>query len=571
MFHPHPPADFPARSFRRPVCDSVDGAGPMSYTPSMIYDLAIIGGGINGTGVARDAALRGLRVALFEREDWGAGTTGASTRMIHGGIRYLLYDVPTTRTSSEDAARVRRIAPHLTFRIPFLWPLYSRGGFMAEATEAFLSAYDPYAKRKGGLRHTRLSAEDARKIEPGLAPEIQAALTLDEWGVDVFRLAALNALDAREAGADLFAHTEVVGFLHSGRDVRGVRVRDRLDGRERDVEAQIVINAGGPWAGKIAALADATVALRPGKGIHVTFERRIGNYGMILEGVDGRTIFLVPHGAETILGTTDDDYYGDPARADYDVTRDEIAYVIEAAARAIPQARQWRPLRAWAGVRNTLFEWGVDADSLSRRHEVIDHETRDGIAGLLSLAGGKLASYRLFAEEATDKVIEKLGRPSRPCVTGHRPLPGAEPEPDFMALAREYPLPPTALERIWRRLGGRLRDALAGATATDLAPLCRSEAVTAAEIRYAVHIEGCRTLEDLRRHTHLGAGGCDGLDCAAPAALLMAELLAWSPNRVRAELDEFMDRRWISRRPVLRGATLAQEEVLRGFFPTDPD
>src|SRR5690606_13159528 len=165
------------------------------YTPlDMLYDLAIIGGGINGTGVARDAALRGLGVAIIEREDWGCGTTGSSTRMVHGGMRYLLYDIPTTRKSSEDAARVRRIAPHLTFRIPFLWPILGQSRFMAEAMDAFLSAYDRYGKLKGGLRHARLSAEDARRIEPGLAPEVQGALTLDEWGVDVYRLAALNAL-----------------------------------------------------------------------------------------------------------------------------------------------------------------------------------------------------------------------------------------------------------------------------------------------------------------------------------------------------------------------------------------
>ncbi len=551
-------------------CARVDGASSPAYThETMLYDLAIIGGGINGTGVARDAALRGLRVAIFEREDWGCGTTGSSTRMVHGGVRYLLYDVPTTRHSSEDAARVRRIAPHLTFRIPFLWPLYGQSRFMTEATEAFLTAYDRYAKLKGGLRHARLSAEDARRIEPGLAPEVRGALTLDEWGVDVYRLSALNALDAHEAGADLFPHTEVVDFLYDGRTVRGVRVRDRLDGGERDVEARLVLNAGGPWAGRIASMADATVRLRPGKGIHVTFERRIGNYGMILEGVDGRTMFLVPHGAETIVGTTDDDYYGDPARVDLEVTNDEVSYVIEAAARAIPQAREWRPLRAWAGVRNTIFEWGVDADALSRRHEIIDHETRDGVPGLLSLAGGKLASYRVFAEEATDRILEKLGRPPVACETGIRPLPGAEPEPDFRALAAGLPLPAAAIERIWRRLGGRLHGVFAGAEAGDLVPICRSEAVTPAEIRHAVQVEGCRTLEDLRRHAHVGAGSCDGLDCAAPAAHLMAELLGWTPERTHAEIEAFMDRRWIGRRPVLHGATLAQEELTRGVYASE--
>jgi glycerol-3-phosphate dehydrogenase len=534
----------------------------------MLYDLLVIGGGVNGAGIARDAALRGLSVALFEREDWGAGTTGHSTRMIHGGVRYLLYDVPTTAHSSEDAGRIRRIAPHLTWRIPFLWPLYPGNAIRRELMDAFLGAYDPHAVRKGGLRHARLTAAEARVLEPGLAPDLAGALTLDEWGCDVFRLSSANALDARERGASVHPHTEVIELLFtgSGRTVRGARVRDLLDGREWDVEARLVVNAGGPWADRVASLAGVQVAMRPGKGVHVTFERRIGNYGLILEGKDGRTMFLVPHGAETIVGTTDDDYYGDPSHVDLEITSDEVAYVIEATARALPQARRWRPLRAWAGVRNTLFEWGVEADDLSRRHEILDHEARDGVGGLISIVGGKLAAFRQQSEDAVDLVLRKLGGAHVACATGEVPLPGAEPEPDFIALAREIPLPPASLERIWRRLGSRLRDALRTTDPDDLAPVCRSEAVTAAEIRYAVTVEGCRTLEDLHRHARVAAGSCDGSDCLAPAALLMSELLGWPPERTRQEMERLLDRLWITRRPALQGATIAQEELLRGLW-----
>jgi glycerol-3-phosphate dehydrogenase len=529
----------------------------------LTYDLAIIGGGINGAAVARDAAMRGLSVALFEREDWGAGTTGSSTRMIHGGVRYLLYDIPTTRISSQDAGRIRRIAPHLTWRIPFLWPLYPGSRFMREATQAFLSAYDVHAAHKGGLQHARLDADQARLVEPGLAEDVEGALTLDEWGCDVYRLAAINALDAKERGADVHSHTEVTGMLRSGGDVAGVQVRDRITGQRRDVHARVVINAAGPWVPAVAELAGTPVPMRPGKGIHVTFERRIGNYGLILEGVDGRTMFLVPHGAETIVGTTDDDYYGDPANVDLTINRDEIEYVIESAARALPQARHWRPLRAWAGVRNTIFEWGVGSDGLSRRHEVVDHAARDGVAGLLSIVGGKLAAYRIQAEETVDAALQQLGRPPVPCTTGDVPLPGAEDEPDFIALSTKIPLPPAALERVWRRVGSRLHQVFQHASPADLAPICRSEAVTEAEIRYAVDVEGCRTLDDLFRHVHVGAGSCDGSDCDATAAQIMMELLDWSPDRMVEELENFRDRRWTQRRPVLRGAQLAAEEVLR--------
>src|SRR5690606_16506595 len=181
----------------------------------------------------------------------------------------------------------------------------------------------------------------------------------------------------------------------------------------------------------------------------------------------------------------------------------------------------------------------------------------------------KLASYRIQAEEAIDLALRKLPRPraatrSAASRTGELPLPGAEQEPDFIALAREIPLPPAALERIWRRHGARLRDIFRDAGPDDLAPICRGEAVTAAEIRYVVDVEGCRTLGDLFRHAHVGAGPCDGSDCAAPAALLMSELLEWTPEHTRAELEEFRNDRWAERRPVLRGATIAAEEVMRG-------
>jgi glycerol-3-phosphate dehydrogenase len=485
--------------------------------------------------------------------------------MIHGGLRYLLYDVPTTRVSNQDAGRIRRIAPHITWRIPFLWPLFPGRPFFHEATEALLSAYDVHARHKGGIQHTRLSREEAHSIEPGLAPEIAGAVTLDEWGVDVFRLAAINALDAKERGAELFSHTEVVELLLSGRDVRGVRCFDLIDKRTFDIEADLVINATGPWAGRVAEMADVQVKMRPGKGVHVTFERRIGNYGLILEGVDGRVMFLVPHGAETIVGTTDTDFYGDPGRVDLDISHDEVAYVIEAAARALPQARSWRPIRAWAGVRNTLFEWGVDSDDLSRRHEVLDHATRDNVGGLLSVLGGKLAAYRIQSEEAVDVAIKKLGRPATASRTGELPLPGAAEAPDFMVLSEVLHVPAWALERVWRRVGDRVNTIFANQSSTSRAPICRSEAVTGAEIEYAVGVEGCRTLEDLRRHTHVAAGGCDGVDCAYASAHYMAGLLGWPADRIEMELEQFLNERWIGRRPVLRGTTLAQEEIWRGY------
>jgi glycerol-3-phosphate dehydrogenase len=319
--------------------------------------------------------------------------------------------------------------------------------------------------------------------------EVEGALTLDEWGCDVFRLAALNALDARDAGAQLLARTEAESFVFSGSSVRGVRVRERdvarsarsrRDGRER----------GGAVGRIVAERAGARVQMRLGKGIHVTFERRIGNYGLILEGVDGRTMFLVPHGAETIVGTTDHDYYGDPAHVEREITRDDVAYVIESAARALPQATRWRPLRAWAGVRNTLFEWGVVSESLSRRHEIIDHAARDGVDGLVSVVGGKLAAYRIQAEETVDLLMRRLGRSParvrdrRPTAAGRRAGTG------LRRAVGAHRLPGATLERVWRRHGSRIAMIFDGAGPDELAPVCRAEGVTAAELRFVIERGG---------------------------------------------------------------------------------
>ncbi len=185
-----------------------------------MYDLIVIGGGVNGTGIARDAAMRGLSVALFEREDFGVGASGNSSWMIHGGLRYLLADPSVTRESSTDSGYIQRIAPHLIFRIPFLYPVLEGGRGSRLATRAYLygaqayvGLYDRYQKLKRGKPSTRLSGEEARRLEPLLRPDVVGAVTLDEWGIDAYRLCVLNALHARDLGARLHTYTEVVGLL----------------------------------------------------------------------------------------------------------------------------------------------------------------------------------------------------------------------------------------------------------------------------------------------------------------------------------------------------------------------
>jgi glycerol-3-phosphate dehydrogenase len=420
----------------------------------------VIGGGINGAGIARDLAMRGVRVVLVEKGEFGSGTSWASSGMIHGGLRYLQQDPEVTYHSCVDSGAIQRIAPHLVFRIPFLMPVFPEDPIGAELVEIGLEMYDRYQPLKNGKPHTRLTPRQALELEPALSKEIECAFTLDEWGVDSARLCAANALDAAERGAGVFTHTEVVGLLGepgSGR-VTGARARDRIRGDEITIEADLTMNAAGPWAPEVAELTGVRLRLRPGKGVHLVFERRVSNLAIYAKGIDGRDMFTLPHEQNSMAGTTDDDYYGDLDRVE--THEDEVAYVLEAMERSIPSIRSHRILHAIQGVRPTLFGFGAYEDELSRDYEVTDHGARDGAPGFFSITGGKLAAYRLMAEDATDRLCAVLGV-KEPCRTAATPLPGGDAPVDFRALADRYRIGVPAALRLGFRHGSRCTAVLA--------------------------------------------------------------------------------------------------------------
>lgn len=533
------------------------------------YDVIILGGGVNGTGTARDCAMRGLSVLLLEKADFGVGASGNSSGMIHGGIRYMLSDRKVTALAARDSGYIQRIAPHLLFRIPFLMPFAARGeaATLAEraawyATEVYVGTYDLFQPLKRGKPSTRLSPEELYRLEPGLRPGLAGAVTLDEWGIDAFRLCALNALSARGHGAELRTWTEARALLLEGGRVRGVRWRDALTGEEGEARAPVVFNAAGAWSPALARASGVEVPMRPGKGVHLTLDRRWSNYGVICSAVDGRQMFLMPHEGESIVGTTDDDYYGDPD--DLGATHDEVAYLLEGAASYVPGVRRARVTRAWCGLRTTLRAYGPNEDALSREHQLLDGAAQ-GAAGLLSIVGGKLASYRAQSEEATDRIERLLGRPVTPCRTHLEPLPGGDEPCDPAALARRYPVAAPVAARLAYRHGSRAQEicALVEDDPRLGLVLCRDEAILAAEVVYCARHEQVRRLQDLRRRCRLAVGACGGLDCARLGAQLAGRELSWPADRIREELHDLLDQGWRERRPVLDGVQLAQEELIR--------
>jgi glycerol-3-phosphate dehydrogenase len=524
----------------------------------------VIGGGINGTGIARDLALRGVPCLLAERRELGSGTSWASSGMIHGGLRYLQKDPEVTQHSCVDSGAIQRIAPHLVFRIPFLMPVFPDDPLGPELVEIGLEMYDRYVPLKNGRPHTRLTRAQALALEPALSDRIECAFTLDEWGVDAARLCVANALDAADRGATVLTHTEVVEILRepSGR-VTGARLVDRIRGDEAIVEAELVMNATGPWAPRTAGLACEELRLRPGKGIHLVFERRVSNLAIYAKGVDGRDMFTFPHEQNSMAGTTDDDYYGDLDRID--VTEDEVAYVLQAMQRSIPGIREHRILHAIQGVRPTLFGFGAYEDELSRDYAIVDHGESGGAPGFFSITGGKLASYRLMAEDAANRLCARLGV-CEPCRTAQLPLPGGEAPADLPALARRFRIGLAAATRLGFRHGARARAVLeAGedAHARGRRTVCACEPVLDAELRHAARAEGLRKLTDCTLRVRLGVGACQGAGCAASAAAVLSEELGWDAPRAMREVAELAAQRWRAVAPVLSGAQVAAMEIHR--------
>jgi glycerol-3-phosphate dehydrogenase len=534
----------------------LEGEGP---APGAI-DCVVIGGGVTGAGLARDLALRGVSVLLLEKGDWGGGASGSSTWLVHGGPRYLAYDWDTTRRSCEDAGHIARIARHMVHRCVFLLPVLPGDRMGVERLETIMEVYDRFQPLKGSRPHVRLSGEEARRLEPGLSPAVTAAVTVEEWGVDPHRLAWANVLDAVRSGAHALNHSRVEAVLRDGARVVGVRYRGP-DGQSVEARARVVVNAAGPWAPGVAALAGARVELRPTKGVHIVYDRRLSNFAISAEAVDGRDLALVPHGPITLLGTTDDDSYGDPDMLD--VLPDEIDYLLQAAERVFPSIREHRPVRATAGVRPTLFQWRVNEDRLSRGFEVLDHERSDGAPGLLTVAGGKLSMYRLMAERAADAVCARLGVRAT-CQTAGRPLPGAGSDPPpVRELVAEHGISALAAARLLERHGSDAPEVLQDPRRGRL--VCRCEALTEAELVHAARHEQVRTLSDAFRRVGLAAGPCAGGGCAERAAEVIGAELGWSPSQRREACDELVIATWRGRAPVMDRWGWAQEELAYGM------
>jgi glycerol-3-phosphate dehydrogenase len=467
---------------------------------STSFDLVIIGGGIIGAGIARDAAMRGLSVALFEKADYGGGTTAGSTRLIHGGLRYLeMFDFRLVRIDLREREILLRIAPHLVRPLAFVLPFYDRSLFYRLRMRIGLWLYDLLSYDKSLPNRRNLTAAELRAQEPRLTPDhLQGAASYyDAQAPLPERLCLENILAAAEAGAQTFNYAEVVEALHAGDRVSGVRVRDLLadgeDGRVVDVRARLVVNASGPWFDRVAsrlAGSERPAQIRTTKGIHLAMPPMTKEAMVLFSPIDGRLIFVIPWLAYSWIGTTDTDFTGDPAEVQ--ATAEDVDYLIASVKPFFPDVSRDKIYFTNAGVRALVRDEGSES-SVSRQHRIVDAN------GVVAVLGSKLTAYRGIAEEATDRVCTLLGV-DRPCRTAEVPLPGAQ-----RTLAPAQP---------------------------DLA----------AQVRFAVREEQCARLVDfIFRRTDHGFSPDQGGAIAESAARLMAAECGWTESRTAAELAQYAE------------------------------
>lgn len=503
------------------------------------FDVLVVGGGITGVGVARDAALRGLDVALVERDDFASGTSSRSSRLVHGGLRYLEHGhLHLVFESSLERRRLLDLAPHLVRPLEFTWPVYEGSRVPRWKLGAGLFLYDLLALFRNVAPHRRLDPDEVIAHEPKLrADALTGGARYYDAATDDARLTLSTALGAREAGATVANHAGVRRLTTLRGRTDGAVVADAITGAETAVRARVVVNAAGPWSDDIRRLDEPGLppALHGTKGVHITVPRgRVGNRAALtlLSPVDGRVMFVLPGDTHTIVGTTDTETTASPD--DVRASRADVNYLLEAANHFFPAARLTAEdvVCAWAGIRPLIAgRFGQDPAGASREHEITVSER-----GVVSVSGGKLTTYRAMSAEVVDVVERELGRSDTASATAKVALPGG----DFDSLEQE-------IERALRATGSSSRAEhlvhAYGSRWVDLWSLARTDGALAepliaglpyigAELAYGVDAELALTLTDLLvRRTKIGFETRDhGRSVAPLAARIAGARLGWNES-----------------------------------------
>jgi glycerol-3-phosphate dehydrogenase len=481
------------------------------------FDLLVIGGGITGAGVARDAALRGLSVALVEKDDFGSGTSSRSSRLVHGGIRYLEYaQIGMVRESVREREILLRIAPHLVHPLEFTWPVYRKARVSRLKLRLGIGVYNILAGHPSVPRIH--STTGVLEREPKLKQTgLKGGATYTDAATDDARLTLANILSAKAAGAVVVNHAEALRPVSRDKGYWVVKVADAALGTEFEVKATTVVNATGPWRLNLERRwPQHRLQRRGSKGAHIALpQEKVGNHGAltIISPDDGRVMFVLPAGKFTIVGTTDTwiDDPPDEARA----SESDVAYLLRAVEAYFPETAltEMDVVSAWAGIRPLAEPDSTrNPSQLSREHKI----ARTG-AGMIVVTGGKLTTYRSMAAEIVDCVEKELGKKPSKCLTDERELLGAEREAHLQKLITS--------------------DAALGARVIDGLPY------TLADLRYAISNEMALTLSDLlMRRTRIAFDTADhGLSSVSRITELVAPFAGWDKYQKKAQLEAYSD------------------------------
>jgi glycerol-3-phosphate dehydrogenase len=496
------------------------------------FDVVIVGGGITGAGVARDAALRGLRVALLEAGDFAGGTSSRSSRLIHGGVRYLEHGhLHLVFESSRERRILMRIAPHLVRPLAFVWPVYRGARVSRLKLAAGLGLYDALSIFRNVARHDRLSRREVMESEPLLKSDgLLGGARYYDAATDDARLTLANVVAAVELGAAALNHAGVTGFEIVNNRVRGVRARDAIAGDEFTIRAGTVVNATGPWSDELRAMEDRIEhsSVTGSRGAHIAVPRvRIGNRQAVtmLHPQDGRVLFTLPAGDQTIIGTTETPTHA--ADRESRATRADVTYLLDAANSYFPGAQldSTDVITAWSGIRPLARQLATDdVGSASREHTIAR-----GPKGVVHVTGGKLTTYREMASQVVNWFAKRSLAGER---TASITLPGGERSvEDLLDEAAKVIDDEAVRSHLVHSYGSRWPDVWSlGDDRPELRDrLSPSHPVTGAEMVYGVEQEMAMTLGDLLiRRTHLAFETPDHARSVAPlVADLVAPLLGW--------------------------------------------
>jgi glycerol-3-phosphate dehydrogenase len=532
-------------------------------------DVLVIGGGINGAGIARDAARRGLRVALVEMRDLAFGTSSRSSKLVHGGLRYLEHlEFSLVFEAVSECRLLLDIAPHLVNPLGFLFPVFESSRQSLATLRAGMWLYDGLSLFRSPKLHRTLNRKEVVAEEPTLLRDgLKGAPLYYDCATDDARLTLESALDAARVGATIATWAKCTGLEHDDRGmVCGATVQDAFTGEVRRVAASVVINATGPWTDRTIALGTPMTheLLRPTKGVHIVVSRErlpVKHAVVCFHPKDGRVLFAVPWGEATYIGTTDTDWEGDPADVEADAA--DVRYLLDASNAYFPTCNLVADdvISTWAGLRPLMRpvrkgDAEVDESAVSREHQVVV-----GQDGLITIAGGKLTTFRKMSAEVVDTAVKLLGMgglltaPLSPAHTDREPLPGAvgwpaDDDHDRVA-GRVQEVAGQAIDGLTARL---LTDTY-GMLAVEIARLIRKNAELAtplvpgrpeveAQVVWAAQRELAATVEDVMvRRTQLYYRASDqGLAASSRVGDILADLLGWDAATRQASVDEYAAR-----------------------------